>query len=99
MPRKSKPPMDFIIEGLSTLERTHSIGAGLSDFDGQPIARPALAPRTARPLPTADEIKLRRKEIAQAKADLQAQRNAKALKQVLVNMIDPPPFKPFKRRF
>ncbi len=99
MPRKPGLPLiaNMVIEGLSDGREVRAVSF-VDDFTGQvmPVVQDT---RPVRRLPTPNEMALRRKQIAQAKADLQAQRSAKALKQVLVNMIDPPEHKPFKRRF
>ena len=103
MPRLPKPPMDFIIEGLSTGEREHSLQAPDSDWDGMLIERAPLAARKGNaPMLTPNDIMAlnqQRKQAVYDKALLKAQREANALKRVLVNMIDPPKHKPFKRRF
>ena len=99
MPRKpGLPPIaNMVIEGLSDGREVRA-ESFVDDFTGQvmPVVQDT---RPARRLPTPNEMALRRKQIAQAKAELAMQRSAKALKQVLVNMIDPPQHSPFKRRF
>lgn len=98
MPRKPQPPMDFIIESISTGERVYSVDKS-DDFSGQPIER-KLAPR-AGAIPTAEEIKLKRKQreaVHVQRRQLQAQQSAKALVKVITDMIDPPKHRPFRRR-
>ena len=102
MPRTPKPPTDFIIESISTGEREHSIGAGLSDFNGQPITRPALASVKPKPTLTPLEIHMlhRQKHDAELmKEHLKRVRLAKSVQKIMRDMIDPPKHKPFKRRF
>lgn len=103
MPRYPKPPMEFVIEGLSTGEREHSTPAGVDDFTGRPIARPAIPPRMgSAPLLTPSEIiALDRQRHADKlmKAHKQRQALARAVQSVVQRMIDPPKHRPFRRRF
>ena len=103
MPRLPKPPVDFIIEGLSTGEREHSLRTPNSDWDGMAIERAPLAPRRGNaPMLTPHDIMAlnqQRKQAEYDKALKRAQRTADAVAKAITDMIDPPPFKPFKRRF
>lgn len=97
MPRKPQPPMDLVIEGLSSGRRQRNVDA-VDDFTGQPIERYIAQPNKHRRLPTANELALRAAQIKHKRDHERMQRTAKALTKVITDMIDPPKHKPFKRR-
>jgi hypothetical protein len=99
MPRKPKPPEDFVIEGIESGERVYSMQP-MDDFeDGKAIERPKLAPRAKHVrVHTQDERAKQRMAEAQRRQE-QAPRMADDLVNAMRDMIDPPKRKPFKRRF
>jgi hypothetical protein len=99
MPRKPKPPMDFIIEGIASGEREYSTQP-ISDFDdGKVIERPRIAPRAKGVRVHTHEQRTQQRMADAQREQARGQRMANDLMKAMRDMIDPPKHKPFRRRF